>query len=373
MSALQFLNLSTTAGLHGMLGLFVGMRVRLTVKTLAPELVQEATGEVVDIAFHPEERFGDPSSSNIRPSDSHECWGRGWVKCDRLPLYVEVRWDGCSEDYTGLGKPGVWHLKPKFEEWYLPVDALATINHPGAPRAKTVKLGSKKDAKVKVFRYQIPLTHEDEMTFQNAQGKTIRGPAGEPKGFVVDLFRPPSMLDGEYFQHVYMILGRARKLEWELIRNFPRTPEGDPDWTVFERGPPEYLCEFLGVLNQKAQETWPRLLQCQRRLGMPDWDNIKPCAPDPEAPGKYAYDPIAWGFQRRSVVTSAPPNASANLSELGQASKRQRLTSELPQPLPAQPPMISHSPVAANPKREAVASVPTRAAPRSSLCAGNNK
>ena len=66
-----------------MLGVFAGMRVRLTKKICEPELVQEATGEIVDLAFHPEERFGNPASSNIRPSDNHDCWKQGWVKCDR--------------------------------------------------------------------------------------------------------------------------------------------------------------------------------------------------------------------------------------------------------------------------------------------------
>ena len=35
------------------------------------------------------------------------------ILCDRLPMHVEVRFDGCSDDYTGLGKPGVWHLAPR--------------------------------------------------------------------------------------------------------------------------------------------------------------------------------------------------------------------------------------------------------------------
>ena len=97
------------------------------------------------------------------------------------------------------------------------------------------------------------------------------------------------MLDEEYFQHVYMIMGRARKLEWVLIRNFPYAPDGEPDWSVFESGPPAYLCEFLEVLEQRAKETWPRLLRCQRELGMPAWEDIKPCAPDPEASRRYLY------------------------------------------------------------------------------------
>ena len=72
---------------------------------------------------------------------------------------------------------------------------MATIDHPGAPRPKAVKLKSKKHRFLDVMRCQIPLTHEDDMTFQNAQGKTIRGPKetddqGEiieqPKGFVFE-------------------------------------------------------------------------------------------------------------------------------------------------------------------------------------------
>ena len=38
-----------------MLPLFLGMRVKLTKKIAAPELVQEASGEVVGIVLHDEE------------------------------------------------------------------------------------------------------------------------------------------------------------------------------------------------------------------------------------------------------------------------------------------------------------------------------
>ena len=79
---LRGVNLSKSAGLHGVLGLFVGMRVRLTKKVLAPELVQEAPGEVVFIQFHPDECFGHPTSSSNGPAATHTCWGNGWVLCD---------------------------------------------------------------------------------------------------------------------------------------------------------------------------------------------------------------------------------------------------------------------------------------------------
>ena len=210
-----------------------------------------------------------------------------------------VRWDECGDDYTGSDKPGVWQLAPRSDTWKLPIDVVATIDHPGALRPKTVKLGSRKGKFLEVARSQVPLTHEDDMTFQNVQGKTIRGPEQQPKGFVIDLYKYPGMTREEYLQHLYMILGRARKLDWILLRNFPRTPDGEPDWAIFEAGPPRYLCEFLDVLQKRAKDTMPRLLRCQRESGLPAWSRLKPCPPDPENPGRYLYVPEDWGFRRR--------------------------------------------------------------------------
>ena len=118
------------------------------------------------------------------------------------------------------------------------------------------------------------------------------------------------MPDAEYFQHVYMIIGRARKLDWVLIRNFPCAPDGEADWSVFESGPPAYLCEFLEILGQRARETWPRLLRCQTELRMPAWEEIKACAPDPEAPGRYLYEPQDWtSLAAQLCRTCLPPVA----------------------------------------------------------------
>ena len=328
MQALQFVNLSKTAGLHGMCPVYVGMRVRLTKKVYAPDLVQEATGEVIEIEFHPSERFGDPSSSHLRPADSHECWERGWVVCDRLPLHVAIRFDGCSEDYTGLGKPGVWHLEPKKDVWHLPIERTATIDHPGAPRPKVVKLTRRKDATLEVTRCQLALTHESEGTYQNWQGKTARGPRDEPKGFIVDLFKPNQMSQPEYFQHIHMILGRVRKLEWLMIRNFPLDENSEPDWKIFEGGPSDYLCELMAVLEERAKQTYPRLLRAQRSLGMPAWEDIKPCPPDPEHEGRFLYVPDDWGITRPlgRADRFVPKTAKTPVSN---SDKKQRRTSQV--------------------------------------------
>ena len=312
--ALRTVNLSKSAGLHGVLGIFVGMRVRLTKKVLAPELVQEASGEVVHITFHPEERFGHPASNSCGPAASHPCWTVGWVLCDYLPLDIQVRFDECPDDYTGLGKPGVWRLAPKQDTWELDVDVVTTIDHPGAFKPKRVKVTANKQRNlaIEVTSCQVPLTHEDVMTFNNIQGKTVRGPQGEPKGLVLDLFKPPWMGPGEYYQHLYMGLGRARKLGWVLLRNFPTDAEGNLDWSLFEAGPPDYLCEFLEVLEERARRTYPKLLRAQQELGFPAFENLPRCAPNPDEPGKFLYRPSDWGMPDRSGTCTGPAAAPAH-------------------------------------------------------------
>ena len=299
--ALKFVNQSKSANMQGMPGFYIGMRVRLTKKILPPELVQEATGEVVGIVFHRDERFGYPGLSNLRPPNEHECWERGWVRCDFLPQYIEVRFDGIGEDYTGLGKPGVWHVTPKEDTWQCPQDKIFTVGNPGSAGAKRVKvIGKKRKVMVAISRTALPLAPELVVTYQNVQGQTVRGPEGQAKGFVLDLFRPMSMQgdlkDAEYFQHVYMGMGRPRKLEWMLLRNFPRHKDGALDWSIFENGPPDYLVKFEAELKQRDARTKRRLLRAQQELGMPPFEDLPAPAEDPENEGRYVYAGSCVGF-----------------------------------------------------------------------------
>ena len=99
LEALKFMNLSKSNGLPGMCAAYLGMRGRLTKKVMGPELVQEATGEVVGIRFHPRERFGFAQNTGggcEKPSPDHPCWQQGFVVCDYLPVHLEIRWDGCT-------------------------------------------------------------------------------------------------------------------------------------------------------------------------------------------------------------------------------------------------------------------------------------
>ena len=105
-------------------------------------------------------------------------------------------------------------------------------------------------------RTQVPMAPEFPVTFQGVQGTTIRGPEGQPKGLTLDMLRPQTMRgedrEPEYFQHLYMGLGRAQKLGWMLLRNFPQDEAGSLDWSIFEKGPPDFLVEFMHVLEKRA-------------------------------------------------------------------------------------------------------------------------
>ena len=173
---------------------------------------------------------------------------------------------------------------------------------------------SKTKKTVEVFRCQLPLTHEDDMTFQNAQGKTIRGPEGQAKGFTIDLLKPRNMHEDENKQHVYMIMGRARKLEWMLLNDFPCNSGGEYDWNVFETGPPSYMCEFLEAIQHRAKQTTPRMLKCQRDLGMLPWEKVPHCKEDREQVGRYCYDPVAWGFRDAPVSATARPGKKRSIA-----------------------------------------------------------
>ena len=105
--------------------------------------------------------------------------------------------------------------------------------------------------------------------------------------------------DPEYFQHIYMGLGRAQKLDRVLLRNFPRTSDDELDWSIFEGGPPDYVVKFMSQLERLAAKTLPKLLQAQRELGMPAWEDVPHCEADGNNKGRYLYDPAAWKIETR--------------------------------------------------------------------------
>lgn len=260
---------SKTCNLMSFCPLHVGLRVKITKKLMAPELVQECPAEIIAIHVHPEERYGIPGCPPglQQPPSGHPCWTEGVCRLDFLPasitLRVEARNFSClgwrnvfsfscvnsfrckqlkmgkapcvkkidqdiGDDYTGECMPGVWHLDPIEDSF-------------------TLRIRRRGEVHLNVTRVQYPLAPWMAGTYNNQQGKTVRN-----MGHTIDFNKPDYFTTDEYVQHVYMILGRATCLEWSLFRNLPMLEDGsDIDFTVFEHGPPGYIAQFL-----KRLEDW---------------------------------------------------------------------------------------------------------------------
>ena len=88
-------------------------------------------------------------------------------------------------------------------------------------------------------RIQVPLATLAAGTYNNAQGKTIKG-----VGRAIVFSKPDYSSADDYTQRLYMILGRAQALECSLFCNLPEMPEGDIDFSIFQTNPPACIAEF---------------------------------------------------------------------------------------------------------------------------------
>ena len=223
----------------------------------------------------------------LHPPPGHPCWEQGWVKCDYLPRFIEMRFDGSSVDFTDTGRPGVYPVVPTMDDWTLKYKFRKTVQHPNAGRSVPYG-GAYDEMNVKLTRCQIPLAPELVGTYNNQQGKTCRDPSKKPLGHSIDLRPPAWMTEDEKKTHFYMILGRATKLSYTLLYNFPTYEDGSLDWSLFESGPPPYLIKFLDVLEQKAKNTIPVIEAARVSLScFPRWHDIPRCQPG-------SYDREAW-------------------------------------------------------------------------------
>ena len=75
---------SKTCNLMSFCPLHIGLKVKITKKLMAPELVQECPAEVVAIHVHPQERYGVPGCPPglPQPPAGHPCWTEGSCRLD---------------------------------------------------------------------------------------------------------------------------------------------------------------------------------------------------------------------------------------------------------------------------------------------------
>jgi len=314
--ALQVANMtSSTKGLISVLPAFEGMRMKVTKKLLAPDIVQEAPGEVLRIGFHERETFGEgPNAPRGRsqPSPDNPCWQMGYVLLDYLPRFLEVRLDGCAEDYTGTSRRGVWRLEPTTDDWTLKYKLKTTIDHPNARRTNKTAI-----VPLGITRSQVPAAPEPVGTYQAFQGKTCRNFAGEPVGHIIDLSIPSYFHRSETKQHLYMILGRATALEYTLLRNFPRTDDGELDWSYFEEGPPDYLVHFLEELERRDTNSKITIENIRKHFGIfPTWDRLPPCEKLKPEDEEFIYDASSWD-QASQIRISRRVSQKRKVDDLG--------------------------------------------------------
>ena len=94
---------SKTCNLMSFCPLHVGLRVKITKKLMAPELVQECPAEIIAIQVHPEERYGIPGCPPglPQPPAGHPCWTEGVCRLDFLPASVTLRVEAGTLTFLG--------------------------------------------------------------------------------------------------------------------------------------------------------------------------------------------------------------------------------------------------------------------------------
>lgn len=312
-AALLHVNMTDTAKLAGFCPLFVGMQVKLTHKVAPPKLVQEATGEVLAVGFHESEAFGLPNQMQrpgALPHEGHPCWKKGWVKLDFLPRWIEIRFHDNSIDYTGTQRPGVYLLEPMNGDWELRYQAVKLINH---PNERVVRRKGPR-TNVALRSSQLPVAPAGVGTYNNMQGKTARDEFGVPACHTVDL----KLLDSneDKWLHYYMVLGRATSLATTLLLNFPESEDGQPDWSIFESGPPEYMTHVFAELNRRYSLAAKAVAEHSSALKIfPPFS----CIPTqkrstPPALG-FLYDPADWDSAIARPCKRKPGAATQNLRE----------------------------------------------------------
>ena len=155
--------------------------------------------------------FVDVRLAAVTPTWERSCW-----KSDQ----------DRGDDYSGAGLPGVYFLQPVEDNFVM------TVRRRG-------------ELRLDVTRIQFPLAPLAAGTYNNSQGKTVRG-----QGHTIDLQRPHYFTRDVYLQHLYMILGRSTELAFSLYRNMPMCEAtGEIDWSLFECGPPHFVSDFLSRLE----------------------------------------------------------------------------------------------------------------------------
>ena len=235
-----------TGGMHGLLGVHVGMRVRLTEHLdKAHGLVKDAEGIVVRVEVDPRDQESVDAAAAAGAGKAREVYLR------HLPLGIWLRMDKLTNspcvEVLEEERPGMFDSTD--------TDSLYLL----LPSSTILPFKWREYA---VHRTGFPLTHGAVRTSTACQGKTLR------HGVIVDCARRESgahpMEEEDWWLHLYVMLSRATSLDDLLLLRAP-----DADFLL--RGPPADLRVRLAIFARRVRATRTRAEALARSLGFEDF------------------------------------------------------------------------------------------------------
>ena len=231
-------NPKDSGGMHGMIALHVGMRIRLLdALDEKKTLVKDAEGDVIRIEPHPDDQAKLDEALRM---------GAGTVYLTKFPKGVWVR----MEKYDGAPFKKILHDQCST---LLPADTRNLVfieprtADPFVFREYTVS------------RTGLPISHARAITSTACQGRTMRD------GVIIDCGRQEGgsypKEDDDWWLDLYVMLSRATRLDDLLLLRAP-------DLKFFAKGPPKSLRTQLAKFASRTEACRKEAAKIARELGL---------------------------------------------------------------------------------------------------------
>ena len=231
-------NPKDTGGMHGMLALHIGMRIRLLdALDQRKTLVKDAEGEVVRIEPHPDDQTRVEEALRM---------GAGTVYLQKFPKGVWVRMEKYDRaPFTKLLQDNSSTLLPADTQNLVFIEPRTA--DPFVFREYTVT------------RTGLPISHARAITSTACQGRTMRD------GVIIDCGRQESgshkKEDDDWWLDLYVMLSRATRLEDLLLLRAPNLE-------FFAKGPPKTLQKQLAKLARRTETCRKQAEKIAKELGL---------------------------------------------------------------------------------------------------------
>ena len=231
-------NPKDSGGMHGMLALHIGMRIRL-LEALDEKktLVKDAEGEIVRIEPHEDDQVAVEEALRL---------GAGTVYLTKLPKRFWVRMEKYdAAPFTQLLKRHNGTLVPQDTRNLVFIEPRTT--DPFVFREYTLT------------RTGFPISHARVVTSTACQGRTMRD------GVIIDCGRleggSHEKEDDDWWLDLYVMLSRATRLEDLLLIRAP-------ELSFFAKGPPKTLQKQLAKFSRRTEECRQKAKQLAAELGL---------------------------------------------------------------------------------------------------------